>query len=192
LAGPFATASEFCEWTGMAVPSDLSRLQALLESASALIRGETGQVLSKVTGDVLVVQPEFDAVFGRRNPPPRAIGDVIYLPERPVTAVTMTVQAVSFTAFAFTLDGVVYRTDGHWWDYPATITYDHGYAETSEAFRQVRAICIEAAARAFTLNERSASEAMGSTLMESAGYAPEVFLTEGERRSLPGLMVGIG
>jgi len=190
--GPFATATEFCEWTGMPLPQDLARLQALLDSASSLIRGETGQVLSEVTDDVIVVQPEFDPVFGRRNPPPRAMGDVIYLPERPVTAVAIEVDAVAFTDFGFTSEGVVYRTDGSWWDKAAEITYSHGYAETSQEFGQLRAICIEAASRAYTLNERSASEAMGSTLMETAGYAPEVFLTEGERQSLPGTMAAVG
>jgi hypothetical protein len=38
--------------------------------------------------------------------------------------------------------------------------------------------------RALSLNERSASEALGSTLMESAGYSPELFLTPGEQMRL--------
>ena len=84
-------------------------------------------------------------------------------------------------------------TTGEAWVYGATVTYTHGYAEMSDEFGVIRTICIEAASRAYTLNERSASEAMGSTLMESAGYSPEVFLTEGEKRALADLgKVGIG
>ena len=72
------------------------------------------------------------------------------------------------------------------------MTYSHGYAETDPEFGVFRSICIESASRAFTLNERSASEAMGSTLMESAGYSPEVFLTQGEKEMLRSIQTGAG
>ncbi|MGH2374665.1 MAG: hypothetical protein ACRDIC_14515, partial [bacterium] len=74
MSGPFATATEFFEWTGLQVPDDMARIQALLDAASAKIRRYTGQILSEVTADVVVVQP--------------SDRPVLILPERPVTAVT--------------------------------------------------------------------------------------------------------
>jgi hypothetical protein len=184
VSDPFVSAGEFCDWTGLPVPTDLTRIQSILAAASSVIRGYTGQVLSQVTGDVIVVRSEYDSVTGWRNPPPRALGGVIYLPERPVTACTITVSAVSFTAFEFTAEGVVQRTDGLPWDQDATITYTHGYTENSEEMRQLKSICIDAAARAYTLNERGAGEAYGMELMESRGWAPAVFLLPNESMRL--------
>jgi hypothetical protein len=177
--GPFATATEFCEFTGIAVPADLARIQAHLDAASAMIRGFCAQVLSVVVDDQVTLQ-----AIER---------DVLILPERPVTAIgSVLVQAVPVTTYTFTRGGVL-RTSGVNWSYGATVTYTHGYAESDPQFATLRNICIESAARAYTLNERSASEAMGSTLMESAGYAPEVFLTTGEKMALADFgKVGVG
>jgi hypothetical protein len=190
----FASASDLALYTGIAGPTDLARWQQVLAQASALVRGVAGQVLAEIAADVVVVHPEYDATTGRRNPAPRATGDVIYLPERPVTDVSsVVVQGVPFTAYTWNAEGVLQRTELAVWAHPATITYDHGYPESSEEYADIRTIVMEAAARALTLNERSASEAMGSTLMETAGYAPEVFLTEGERsRILRFALVGVG
>jgi hypothetical protein len=186
MAGPFATATEFCEWTGLAVPTDLARLQALLDSASTEIRGVSGQTLSQVVGDVIIIQPEFDETTGRRNPPPRAWGDTIYLPQAPVTAISsIVVDAVGFSAFGFTSEGVLYRTDNKSWTSPATITYSHGYAESSEEFKRIRTVCIEAVKRAYTADEGTGALAMGGVPMETVGFPLEVYLTEMEKQSLP-------
>jgi hypothetical protein len=189
VAGPFITAEEFCEWTGMGQPADLARLQALCNSASALIRSSAGQILSQETGDQIIVQPEYDT-RGRLSPPPRALGDVIELPEKPVTAVSITVEAVAFTDFGFTTDGFLYRTDGKVWNKAATITYSHGYAETSDEFQMIRTVCIKAVARAYTRSE-AAAELQGS-LGESVGWVPEMFLTPDEMQSLPGGLMAVG
>jgi len=185
MSGPFATATEFCEFIGLPVPNDLARIQAHLGLASAVIRRYCDQVLSVVTNDVVTL------------PPVR--GSTLILPERPVTAVSsVLVNGSSVTDFWFTAAGILHRgtvtgTIGESWVYGATITYTHGYAETTDEFHAIKTVCMEAASRAYTLNERSASEAMGSTLMESAGYSPEVFLTQGEKRDLADLgKVGIG
>jgi len=177
LSGPFATATEFCEYTGLPVPSDLARLQFMLAAASAEIRGFTGQMLSEVVGDVVVLGA--------------CQRDTLLLPERPVTAITLlTVSGTPYTDYRFTRPGLIKQgatestVEGTFWSYGATVTYNHGYTETSDAFAHLRQISIDVAARAFTLNERSASEAMGSTLMESAGYSPEIFLTQGEKWKL--------
>jgi hypothetical protein len=182
--GPFATAEEYFEWIGQPKPADLAREQAVLDSASSLIRGHTGQILSQVVGDVIIVQPEFDETTGRRNPPPRAWGDVIYLPELPVTAVTITVDAVAFTAFGFTSEGTVYRTDSNNWTSPATITYSHGYAETSREFGEIRTICMEMADRALRSPEAPLSFEPSE---ETIGWRTRMFLDEQQRMRLPWL-----
>jgi hypothetical protein len=192
VADPFVSATEFSEFLGQGVPVDPARVQSLLAGASALIRGYTGQTLSTVTGDVIIVQPEFSQTYGRLNPPPRAWGDIIYLPERPVTACTMTVAAVSFTAFSFNADGVVWRTDGLWWDKAATITYDHGYAETSEEMKEIKAVAMECAARAYAPNASGSPELLSQIALESQGYAPSLFLTDNEKDRLPGQVASVG
>ncbi len=187
MSDPFASASEFCEWTGMPQPSDLARIQTLLDSASALIRGFTGQVLSQVANDTLTITPGISRV-GLFSVPWAVLewGEVLFLPEAPVTAITtVTVDTVAVTAYAFTEAGELRRTDGQAWLDLVTVVYDHGYAETSDEFKEIRSVCIQAAARAYTLNRDGSSEALGATLMESAGYAPEMFLTEGEKLRLP-------
>jgi len=180
--GPFATAEEYFEWIGQSKPADLAREQAVLDSASALIRGFSGQVLSQVVNDVIVVQPEFDETTGRRNPPPRAWGDFIYLPELPVTAMSIVVDAVSFTAFGFTDDGTVYRTDNKLWTKPATITYSHGYAETSREFGEIRTICMEMTDRALRSPEAPLSFEPSE---ETIGWRTRLFLDDQQRLRLP-------
>ena len=186
MSGPFATATELCEFSGIPIPSDLARIQALLDAASAEIRGYIGQLGSGVVNETVVIQPQYNTL-GQVYPLPSSYGEILLLPERPVTTVSsITWNGAAFTAFGFTSAGVLYRTDGRAWaPYPATVVYNHGYAETTDEYGRLKTVCIQAALRAFTLNERSASEALGSTLMESAGYSPEVFLTEGEKMKLP-------
>ena len=185
VSDSFATASEFSQYIGNTEPTDLARMQGFLASASAVIRKYTGQTLSQVVGDVVTIQPMYSLTTGQAFPlPGAAYGQVILLPQRPVTAVSIVANSVSVTAFVFTSSGIVSRTDGNGWPYGATVTYTHGFDELSDEYAAIKNICLEAASRAYTLNERSASEAMGSTLMESAGYAPEVFLTEGEKAQL--------
>lgn len=173
MPGPFALAHEFCEITGIALPSDLTRLQRLLQAASDLIRAECAQELSFHAADVVSL-PEISRT-------------TIVLPERPVTAISLVVVdgvTKPNTEYSFEASGIVTDVNDVDWSSGATVTYDHGYVETDWEFGVFRTICIQAAARAFTLNERSASEALGSTLMETAGYSPEVFLTPGEKLSV--------
>jgi hypothetical protein len=185
MSGPFATAAELSEFTGLGVPDDLARIQALLDYSSSVIRRHTGQTLSEVVGDSIIVQPE-STTAGIQSPLPRAWGNIIFLPERPVTAVAVTINAVSFTAFKFTTEGLLYRTDGQaWGTLPITVVYTHGYPETSDVFIAIKAICIEAALRAYAPNASGSPAVLNSIAIESAGYAPMVFLTEGEKQMLP-------
>jgi len=177
VADPFATASELAQLIGQTEPPDLARMQMFLELASAEIRGYAGQVLSEVTGDVIVFEPTWS--------------QTLYLPERPVTAITtVTVKAVATTDYRLLDERKIVRgsdpnvLSSLSWSYGATVTYTHGYAETTEPYKSVKTICLEAASRAFTMNERSASEVLNTTVLESAGYSPEIFLTQGEKMQL--------
>lgn len=178
MADPFASAQDFAQFMGLTLPTDLARMQQHLDLASAMIRRYCDQVLSVVTAESVTL-----AAVDR---------DTLVLPERPVTAITsVTENALAVTDYTFTRAGLIHRPatwlvsgDGMPWIYGATVVYTHGYAETTEQYKAIKGICLEVAARAYTLNERSASEALGNTLMESAGYSPEVFLTPGEKATL--------
>lgn len=173
MADPFATATEFCESTGIALPTDLARLQALLGMASSIMRAYCDQTLSAVDDDEITLYPTASTFLS--------------LPERPVTAVSQVlVNAVPVTAYYVVPRGIrsgSVASPGSTWTSGATVTYSHGYAETDPEFGVFRAVCIDVAARAFTHNVNSTSVALGGVL-ESAGYVPEVFLTQGEKETL--------
>jgi hypothetical protein len=171
VSDPFATAGELSQFIGNPEPTDLARMQLFLDLASAEIRRFTAQTLSEVVADVVVL-PAID-------------WDRLILPERPVTAISsVLVGGTGFTNYRFSRAGIVFDLNESPWSLGATVTYNHGYAESTDDYKAIKGVCLAAASRAYTLNERSASEAMGSTLMESSGYAPEVFLTLGEKMLL--------
>jgi hypothetical protein len=174
MSGPFATAAELSEWEGLDVPTDLARLQALLDYSSAVIRRYTGQTLSEVVGDVVTLEP-----ISR---------DTLILPERPVTAITtLTVSGVAYTDYRFTREGLLKQglvastAEGTFWSYGATVTYNHGYAETANEFMAIKALCIESALRAYAPNASGSPEVLNSIVLESAGYASQVVLSESEK-----------
>ncbi|MGH2373265.1 MAG: hypothetical protein ACRDIC_07270, partial [bacterium] len=122
------------------------------------------------TADVVVVQP--------------SDRPVLILPERPVTAVTtVLVSGVAFTAFTFQANGILRRNAEDDWTVAATVTYNHGYTETSDEFKATKAICIEAAADAF-LHDPSQSNLMGGAFAETVGWIPRVFLTQEHKSNL--------
>jgi hypothetical protein len=181
VSDPLASAQDLAQLIGQALPTDLARMQMFLELASAAVRGYTGQELTTVTGDVVVFEPTWS--------------QTLYLPERPVTAVTsVTVKAVSTTNYRLVDESRLIRgsdpnvATSESWNYGATVTYTHGWAEGTEQYKTIKTICLESAARAYTMNERGQSEVLGgtsgATVLESAGYAPEVFLTPYEKMRL--------
>jgi len=177
VADPFATAQELAQLLGLVVPDDLARWQMVLELASAEIRGHTGQTLSEVTGDVVVFEPTWS--------------QTLYLPERPVTAVTLvTVEAVATTDYRLLDERKIVRgSDPNVltslsWSRGATVTYTHGYAETTEPYKSIKTICLDVASRALAPNASGSPEILNSISLESAGYAPAVFLTAQEKMQL--------
>lgn len=172
----FATVGEleaFIGTTGLG-----SRGTAMLGYASAAIRLYTRQDLEAVTGR----QEEFAGEWNRYY---------LSLSQRPVTALTMTVNAVAFTEFwANYISGDVYREDGLPWDEgPIVVTYDSGYASNSDEFLGIKTICLEVAARAMT----GPPETFGLETQELRGVAPAIYLTDEEKLTLGTFaLVGVG
>ena len=95
---------------------------------------------------------------------------------------TLIMQAVAFTAFTWTRWGLISK--GSAWDTgPIIVTYDSGYASTSDEYLDIKAICLEVAARAMGGNP----ETFGMEVQELRGPTPAIFLTEEEKRDLDGL-----
>ena len=149
-----------------------ARGTAMLGYASAAIRRYTQQDLEVTTG-----RQETWAGDGWR--------DVIMLTQRPVTAVSaITVDSVAFTDFTWTRWGQVWKEDfSAWSEGPILVTYDSGFAANSDEMIQVKAICLEVAARAIGGNP----DVFGMDEQEARGFAPAVFLSEGEKHDLDGL-----
>jgi hypothetical protein len=170
MAGPFATAAEFCEFTGLPAPDDLARFQSHLLMASAAIRAYCNQMLSLVEDDEITVYPTASTFLS--------------LPERPVTEVTeVLVDGVAETDFYVVPRGIrsgSVAAAGSAWTRGATVTYSHGYAETASSFSVFRTICIEATARAI----QGPDEGQFGVPPEAIGWPTQIFLTEGEKALL--------
>jgi len=181
MLGPFATATEFCEFTGITIPDDLARLQALLQDASSLMRSHSRQTLSFVEDDEVTRYPTASTFLS--------------LPQRPVTAVSeVLVDGVAETDYYVIPRGVrsgSVAAPGSAWTRGATVTYSHGFAETDPEFPVLRTVCIESAARAYAPNASGSPEVLGQIALESGGYAPTVFLTQNERDTLGSFMRGL-
>jgi hypothetical protein len=167
----------------MPVPNDLARTQALLDSASAAIRRFTGQTLSEVTSDIVTLEP--------------VNRDTLILPQRPVTAITaLTVLGVAYTNYRFESNGLIHNgatpttSQGVFWSNGATVTYNHGYAETTDEFKDIRTICMEMTDRA--LSSREAPATFGPS-EETIGWRTRLFLDEQQKSRLLDLgRVGVG
>jgi len=180
MAGPFTTATEVCEFSGMSIPSDLSRLQALAHRASSVIRAYCNQMLSPVVDDVVTVYPTASTFLS--------------LPERPVTAVDeVLIDGVAFTDFYIIPRGLrsgSVASPGSAWTRGATVTYTHGHAESSEAFKAIQSVCIEMVKRAYTADESGQAIAHGGFPMETAGFPTTLFLTQDNKEMLRPFMRG--
>ena len=171
MSDPFASAAEFLQYGGIGPQDDLARVQQHLDLASSIIRRFTDQTLSVVVDDVV----ELEGVSRT----------TLILPERPVTAVSsVVVDGVTLDPadYTFTSSGLLKRIID--WTTGATVTYTHGFPEGSDDYKAIKAICMDIAARSFTLNERGQGEAFGQELLESRGWAPAVFLLPNEQNLL--------
>jgi hypothetical protein len=172
MPGPFATATEFSEFTGLPIPDDLARLQAHLQMASSMIRAYCDQTLSIVVSDVVTLYPTASSFLS--------------LPERPVTAVSQVlVNGVATTDYYLTPRGLrsgTVASPGSAWTSGATVTYSHGYGETESEFSVFRTICIDSTARA--IQGPTGGPEFGGIVPETIGWATQIFLTEIEKDML--------
>lgn len=141
------------------------RCDALLEDASTLVRGYTGQTFDLVEDDMVVL---------------RAAGGTIVLPQRPVTEVSAVVAVggsdalPDFTLTDWVFDEIdtirigesnyVINMPEAWWDddgYPGTyrVTYSHGYVTPP---RDVVSVICAMLLRAFGNPNNLRSETVGS------------------------------
>jgi hypothetical protein len=164
----FATVAELEVFMGSAPLG--ARGTAMLGYASSKIRRYTQQDLEATTGR----QESFAGDAWR---------DYIELTQRPVTAVSaITIDAVAFTDFTWTRWGLIFK--GSAWDTgPILVTYDSGYASTSDEYLDIKAMCLEVAARALGGNP----ETFGMEVQELRGPTPAIFLTEQEQHDLDAL-----
>lgn len=174
MADPFAAASDLALLTGQTEGADLARAQMFLELASAEIRSYTGQVLSEVLGDVVVFEPTWS--------------QTIYLPERPVTGVTQVlVKAVATTDYRLLDEAKIVRgSDPNvvttlTWQYGATVTYNHGFAEMTEEYKTIKAVALDMVQRALFGPQ---GEVFGPERVEAVGWSAQVYLTEQDRMRL--------
>lgn len=180
MIGPFATATEVCEFSNLPVPNDLSRLQALAQRASSVIRAYCDQTLSSVVDDVVTVYP--------------TVSTFLSLPQRPVTAVDeVLVDGVATTDYYIVPRGLrsgSVASPGSAWTRGATVTYTHGYAETSEAFKAIQSVCIEMVKRAYTADETGQALSQGGIPVETIGFPTTLFLTQDNKETLRPFMRG--
>jgi hypothetical protein len=180
----FATANELAARLGITLAGgETTRANTLLSLASGLIQGETRQQIELVEDDELAVR---GLVEGR-----------ILLPERPVVSVAaVSLNGEAVPSGGYYLDGdTLVRGGGGWTAWldaqdgiggrwgsnrtPLTVTYTHGYETIPDA---IKAVCIEAAVRAYVNPGSVEQEAYGS---ERTSYgAVGLTLTPEERRTV--------
>jgi len=171
-----ATPEQLGQFLGipLAVGEQTERVQMLLDGATGLVRGFTGQYLSAVANEDIALPPSRT----RR----------LFLPERPVTAlgpVTIDAEVVSVTAYEWTRYGVLRRTDGEIWRVATTgqiaVRYSHGFAQDSEEMADAVAVVLGVAARAWTAGP---DDIESFTPADTAGFTTALFLTAAERQQL--------
>ena len=170
----FATVAELETFMGLGSGSLGARGTAMCSYASTAIRLYTRQDLEVTTG-----RQESWAGDAWR--------DYLVLTQRPVTAVSsVTINAVAFTDFTWTRWGHVYKNLTNtllttaWDTGPILVTYDSGYAPTSDEMLGVKTITLEAASRALA----GAPNTFGLDIEENRGLSPAVFLTQEEKEFL--------
>jgi len=165
----FATVAELEAYMGTSGLG--SRGTAMLGHASALIRGYTHQ--------------DLDVVAGRQEE--HAANEVqafLHTTQIPVTAVTLiTINAVAFTDFEWSEWGQIHKNDWTAWDAgPIVVTYDSGWATTTDEFARIKGICLGVAARAMA--GPTGLETFGPEAQELRGAAPSLFLTPEDKMQL--------
>lgn len=144
----FATVAELKDYlaTDFAVGVETRQAEQALRLATAAIRSYTNQHISQVNGETVPVIP---------------MGELILLPELPVTAVaSITANGVTVTSSSYTWhkSGIVERTGG-WGTGPHLVTYSHGFTSTPGAIKKA---CLELATSMITNPTDVRQESIGA------------------------------
>lgn len=159
---------------------DAAEAELVLELASETIRAEVAQQIDPVAADTYLSPPE--------------PGRVLLLPELPVTDVASVTEygqtLLAGTDYTWSSAGTVTRC-GQAWPVEAravVVTYDHGYADIPG---QVRAVCLQLAARAYVNPQQRTSISIGdyseSFAAGGQGRTGRLEITPYEQRQLRGL-----
>jgi hypothetical protein len=158
--------------------AELVRASMLLDMATAVIRSYTGQTITAVDNDSIILRGD-----GTSR---------LFLPEMPVRNVdSVTEDGVALIYnvgdvfdYRWTAGGVLFRLGGTWGTTPndIVVVYDHGYVTVPE---DIRAVCVQVAARAYDNPHGYRSESIGSYSYSAAipatGEATGMGLSDGER-----------
>lgn len=118
----FVNAADMATYLQIPLPQDQAALIMAVDMATSVVVSRTGQEFEAVNGDVVTLDPD---------------GDTVWLPQRPVTAVTSVVtRDLGSTVATPRTVNLEYEVRGprlRWvgpgvWPYEVTVTYDHGYA----------------------------------------------------------------
>lgn len=177
----FATVTEFKTLLGKLTleARDEDAIALILQLASASIQNYTRQDIELVAGDVVKLRGGYSSD--------------LWLPQRPVTAVT-TVQigsgaALSSGAFGWDRMGLLRRLSGNWiadnWSGAnadvITVTYSHGYATIPD---DIKGVCLSLAVRKWEnpagIGETTGEGDPGLSFARQTGFV----LTAGEKKIL--------
>lgn len=184
----FATEAELEAYTGTSI--DSTRAALLLDTATGAIRAHTGQTISRVTSDTVILPGNYSAA--------------LELPERPVIAVstvkiddtTLTLDSdyvwdgrwtllrgTNVTGVLVINDGPLVSTSGDWGGPGAqvTVTYTHGLATVPD---DIKGVCLALAARSLQSPDGVNSESIGTYSVTYGRTGGAVSLLDDERRLL--------
>jgi hypothetical protein len=171
----FATALELEQFIGAEPGEPSPRAASMLNFGAALLRRWTGQTLSAVAGAVETVPIAYSGA------------KFILLRQRPVVSIaTVVVGGVGVTGYTFTRWGRVDYESGLY-GVNAVVTYTHGYTASDPEWETLKLLNMQIAARALTYFRSPKFEELGGAPSDTAGFAPELFLSAGEQKLLADL-----
>lgn len=166
----YPTPTELGSLLQLAIAANDATALLLIDLAFASVQNEARQRVRPVDGDVVTLEA--------------APSRVLWLPERPVRAVTnVAVEdvAIPATDYRWNARGRLERKSGLWIDTAGTavtVTYDHGFATIPN---DIRMAALQAAARTYVNPDGAVQEALGSHSL-SYGADTGLPLTPEERR----------
>lgn len=171
----FATAAELAAMLQRTFSAaETTAAEWALDNATAAIKNYSRQRIEFVANDAVVLRGNWS--------------DILWLPERPVTAVASvtvgTAAVLSTSSYTWSRHGLLHAPTG--WGGPhdvVTVTYSHGFAVVPD---DVKAVCLSAAARSFGNPDNLRSETIGSYAVtyNTSATGEGVLLSRSEKETL--------